>query len=78
MYNKTTLLTCKKIKAVFFKISFIKTIIISNSLDEGQEQYSDWPDLDPNCLDSFLASSICICTCACLLTLVMLHSGECF
>ena len=46
----------KKIKAVFFKISFIKTIIISNSLDEGQEQYSVWPDLGPNCLDSFLAS----------------------
>ena len=22
--------------------------------------------------------TICICTCACLLTLVMLHSGECF
>ena len=46
----------KKFKAVFFKISFIKTIIISNSLDEGQEQYSVWPDLDPNCLDSFLTS----------------------
>ena len=46
----------KKFKAVFFKISFIKTIIISNSLDEGQEQYSVWPDLGPNCLDSFLAS----------------------
>ena len=45
----------QKFKAVFFKISFIKTIIISNSLDEGQEQYSVWPDLDPNCLDSFLA-----------------------
>ena len=71
----------KKIKAVFFKISFIKTIIISNSLDEGQEQYSVWPDLDPNCLDSFLASKswyymymyMCL-----FLTLVMLHSSECF
>ena len=54
--NICTIKRCYWLVKKFKAISFIKTIIISNSLDEGQEQYSVWPDLDPNCLDSFLAS----------------------
>ena len=43
-------------KLTFSKNSFIKTIRVSNGLDQGQDRHFVGPDLCPNCLQRLSAN----------------------